>query len=208
VEFFDDYAADFDSIYQSGSGPFQKWINHFLRKSMRLRFELTLAACDPVEEKSVLDVGCGPGHYCLALARKGANVLGIDFAPAMIELARQKAREAGLDVICSFAERDFAQLGADEVYDYTIMMGFLDYIPDAGATVRKALDHTRQSAFFSFPVSGGFLAWQRKLRYKRKCPLYLYSHEEVMDLFAKLPGIRFRIRKIGRDFWVRADKTK
>ncbi|MBW6514903.1 MAG: hypothetical protein K0B87_09160, partial [Candidatus Syntrophosphaera sp.] len=94
-----------------------------------------------------------------------------------------------------------------EPFDYTIMMGFMDYVANAREAVIHALTLTRESLFLSFPASGGFLAWQRKLRYKRKCPLFLYSHDEVRDLFAYLPGIRFRIRRIGRDFWVRADKT-
>ena len=46
----------------------------------------------------VLDVGCGSGDFCaLALAR-GASASGIDGAPAMIEIARRRARAADLRV--------------------------------------------------------------------------------------------------------------
>lgn len=40
-----------------------------------------------VSGKRVLDVCCGPGHLAGALARRGAHVTGIDFAPTMIALA-------------------------------------------------------------------------------------------------------------------------
>jgi trans-aconitate 2-methyltransferase len=36
----------------------------------------------------VLDIGCGTGHLTRAIAERGANVIGTDFSPAMIERAR------------------------------------------------------------------------------------------------------------------------
>src|SRR5258708_1843868 len=46
----------------------------------------------------ILDVGCGGGLLCEALARAGARVTGIDLAPGMIEVARLHAAEQGLDI--------------------------------------------------------------------------------------------------------------
>lgn len=46
----------------------------------------------------VLDLGCGTGRVSLAMARAGAAVTGLDHAPAMLDLARRKARKAGLRV--------------------------------------------------------------------------------------------------------------
>lgn len=41
----------------------------------------------PVLGKHILDVCCGPGHLAKALTANGADVVGVDFAPTMIELA-------------------------------------------------------------------------------------------------------------------------
>src|SRR5579864_5070514 len=46
----------------------------------------------------VLDVGCGGGLLCEALARAGAKVTGCDLAPGMIEVARLHAAEQGLEI--------------------------------------------------------------------------------------------------------------
>ena len=44
----------------------------------------------------VLEVGCGPGHLSIRLARQhGLDVTGIDLDPAMIERARANADRAG-----------------------------------------------------------------------------------------------------------------
>src|SRR5262249_9785654 len=147
--------------------------------------------------------GCGPGHYGVALAKAGAAaVRGIDFAPAMIEIARQQARQARVESRCTFEIGDFLTQPAKEKYDYAIVMGFMDYIAQPRPLMEKVVAATRGQAFFSFPKSGGPLAWQRKLRYRSRCPLYLYSRREVHELCASLNVRDYRIEPIARDFFV------
>jgi SAM-dependent methyltransferase len=43
----------------------------------------------------VLDIGCGPGHYCGRLAREGYRATGIDLDESMIDVARRNYPEAG-----------------------------------------------------------------------------------------------------------------
>lgn len=45
---------------------------------------------------AVLDVGCGPGAYALAFARRGASVVGTDISGNMLRHARNRAEEEGL----------------------------------------------------------------------------------------------------------------
>lgn len=46
----------------------------------------------------ILDLACGPGFYSNRLTRLGHNCTGVDFGPASIKYAKEKAAEAGLDV--------------------------------------------------------------------------------------------------------------
>ena len=52
----------------------------------------------------VVDLGCGTGFLALELAARGHRVSGIDFAPAMIAVAREKAAARGL--VVRFEEGD------------------------------------------------------------------------------------------------------
>ncbi|UCE86574.1 MAG: methyltransferase domain-containing protein [Deltaproteobacteria bacterium] len=202
-QFFDAYARDFSAIYGTRNTLPNRLVNRWFRKSMRLRYEMTLAACEPVRGKAVLDVGCGPGHYAVALAERGARrVLGIDFAPSMIELAGAHARAAGVEKRCEFAVGDFLTVPIEEVFDYSIVMGFMDYIREPARVIDKVLSLTRQGAFFSFPADGGPLAWQRKLRYRNRCDLFLYDETAVERLFESVGNARVDITKIERDFFV------
>ena len=63
ASFFDSYSLDFNAIYGSGTGFFQRLINKWFRQTMLIRFQKTIAACKPLEGKTILDVGCGPGIY-------------------------------------------------------------------------------------------------------------------------------------------------
>jgi 2-polyprenyl-3-methyl-5-hydroxy-6-metoxy-1,4-benzoquinol methylase len=170
---------------------------------MRLRYEKSIEGCEPVQGKSVLDIGCGPGHYSITLAQRGASrVVGIDFAEGMLKLATEHARKAGVGDRCTFKVADFYQYPADEMFDYVIVMGFMDYMPDPEKVVEKVLSLTRSKAFFSFPVAGGILGWQRKMRYQKRCDLYLYTEEQLRRMFAKFSEAKATIEPISRDFFV------
>ena len=176
ASFFDAYAKDFNAIYGNENTLVNGVVNKLFRKSMMMRYEKSLAGCQPIQGKTVIDIGCGPGHYAVALAAQGASrVLGVDFAPGMVEIARKRAESAGVTDRCTFTLGDFLDVSGDDKFDYAIVMGFMDYIEDAGALMRKVLGVCRGKAFFSFPADGGPLAWQRRLRYRSRCALYMYT---------------------------------
>lgn len=50
------------------------------------------------EGQHVLDLGCGTGGVAEIVARSGATVVGIDLAPGLIEIARERAADRGLSI--------------------------------------------------------------------------------------------------------------
>jgi 2-polyprenyl-3-methyl-5-hydroxy-6-metoxy-1,4-benzoquinol methylase len=70
-----------------------------------------IAECfgSPGEER-VLDAGCGSGTKSLHLARRGYRVLGLDFSAAILEPARQAAKDAGLAGRIEFQQGDLTAL--------------------------------------------------------------------------------------------------
>jgi SAM-dependent methyltransferase len=60
--------------------------------------DATFAALAPLSGLTLLDVGCGSGSVLSAAAGQGAHVCGLDAAPAMIEVARDRLPEADLHV--------------------------------------------------------------------------------------------------------------
>jgi len=81
------------------------------------------------------------------------------------------------------------------------MMGFIEYFEHPELIIKKALAITNRTILVSFPVSGGLLAFQRKLRYKSRCFLRLYSYDDIKSLMENLNIRSYTIEKIQRDFF-------
>jgi SAM-dependent methyltransferase len=73
----------------------------------------------------VIDITCGPGLYATELARRGAQVTGIDFSPASIRHARELAEASGVAGHCQFLQADVRQAMAGQVgqgYDAALFL--------------------------------------------------------------------------------------
>jgi 2-polyprenyl-3-methyl-5-hydroxy-6-metoxy-1,4-benzoquinol methylase len=77
-----------------------------------------------------LDVGCGTGQLAIAVAGRGLDAEGIDFAEAMVDQCHENARLAGMSV--QFTCGSFFDVGLeDQAYDVISAQGFIEYIsPD------------------------------------------------------------------------------
>jgi 2-polyprenyl-3-methyl-5-hydroxy-6-metoxy-1,4-benzoquinol methylase len=200
--FWDRYASEFDAIYGTKNSWFNSVINKLFRGAMRVRFEKTLDMI-PREKVSVIDIGCGPGHYCFSLAREGhREILGIDFSEPMISIATEHAKELGLDNSLKFEVVDVFNFNPGRKFDYSIMMGFVEYFEHPELVIRKAADITNRKVMISFPAEGGILAFQRKLRYRNRCYLRLYHRRDIEELMQQLKLDSYTIEKIGRDYFV------
>ena len=69
---------------------------------------------------SVADFGCGPGLYAQRLARKGANVTGIDFSANSLRYARDEAVREGLQI--EYVQADYLGFHTERRFDLIIMI--------------------------------------------------------------------------------------
>lgn len=67
----------------------------------------------------VLELGCGTGAICIPLAEAGFDVTGIDTAPAMLAVAREKASAAG--VAATWIEADMRDLELGRKFDLILL---------------------------------------------------------------------------------------
>ena len=56
------------------------------------------------ERPKILDLGCGPGYESMRLASVGAEVIGVDFSPECIRVAKERCPQ------CRFVLVDFRHL--------------------------------------------------------------------------------------------------
>ena len=89
----------------------------------------------PVAGRQLLDVGCGGGILCEAMARRGAAVTGIDAGEGPLSVARRHRLEAGLEI-------DYRQSTAEALaeresgrFDVVCCLEMLEHVPDPGAVI-------------------------------------------------------------------------
>lgn len=204
--FFDGYAADFDGIYgHSGRrGRLGRLVDRALRKTMFLRFQEVLKNTADERIRSILDIGCGPGHYCAEFLRQGKTVVGLDLAEGMLTLAQQAADAARRPGQVSFIKADYLRHEFEQKFDAACLMGFFDYIERPKDVLEKLRRDVSKEIYASFPRSSGVLALQRRFRYwLRDCPLYLYSREEVEAILESCGLKRYELKDFGRDYFVK-----
>jgi 2-polyprenyl-6-hydroxyphenyl methylase/3-demethylubiquinone-9 3-methyltransferase len=93
--------------------------------------------------KRVLDVGCGGGILSEAMARRGAQVTGIDLAPQTIEVAELHALESQLTIryVREAAESHAAHSAG--AYDAVTCMEMLEHVPEPESVLRALHDLVR-----------------------------------------------------------------
>jgi demethylmenaquinone methyltransferase/2-methoxy-6-polyprenyl-1,4-benzoquinol methylase/phosphoethanolamine N-methyltransferase len=105
-----------------------------------------VALAQPAAGEKVLDVGCGTGTLAIALRAKvgpGGEVVGLDAAPEMIAVARDKAAKRGADIdfrVALIEEIPFP----DDCFDLVLSSFMLHHLPEdvrqeGLAEIRRAL---------------------------------------------------------------------
>lgn len=97
--------------------------------------------------RSVLDVGCGAGHWGRALSRVlpvDARAIGVDREPSWVDVATKRARDAGLGERFSFqAGLADALPFPDDTFDLVTCQTVLIHCPDPAAVVAEMVRVTR-----------------------------------------------------------------
>lgn len=85
--------------WDTAAPQFDNEADHGLRDPVvRAAWQELLLAWLPPNPVRVLDIGCGTGSLSVLAAEAGHTVTGVDFSPAMIALAREKASVQGLSI--------------------------------------------------------------------------------------------------------------
>jgi 2-polyprenyl-6-hydroxyphenyl methylase/3-demethylubiquinone-9 3-methyltransferase len=100
-----------------------------------LRLDYIDRRCGSLSGKRTVDVGCGGGILTEAMARAGANVIGIDLSEKALAVARLHQLESGVEV-------DYRAIAAEALaaqepasFDVVTSMELLEHVPDPASTV-------------------------------------------------------------------------
>lgn len=115
-----------------------------------LRLDWIHALAD-LNQKRVLDVGCGGGILADSMARKGANVTGIDLASKSLRVAQLHALETGTPNI-QYREISVEALAQEQPasFDVVTCMEMLEHVPDPASVVRACAELVKPDGWVFF----------------------------------------------------------
>lgn len=203
--YFNREARRFDAIYEARKPWPQRLGDRLFRQVVVNRYHLICNLAPLSGTWSVLDVGCGPGRYALAMARAGAaTVVGVDVSPRMIELARGEVERLGLADRCQFTNSSFLTFETHARFDVVIATGYFDYTEEPVLELRRMASLCRGRIFASFPKRWEVRVPTRKLRFAlERGFVRFYSRRELAKILdaAGLGSERYAIVDLGRD-WI------
>lgn len=186
-------------IYSEGGNPIARYWDQLTRENVRRRFQRTFERAGDLTGKSVLDLGCGPGRYLVEAAQRGARrVVGVDFAPEMIEIARGVVTSAAGASVVELQCSKLETLQLEGTFDLVIENGVFDYLDDAPRGLAQARRLTGGLCIATFPDRNAPRAFPRSLYWRaRGIRIHLFDREGV-DRLAREAGFKqFEIEKIG-----------
>jgi len=130
-----------------------------------------------VSGKRALDVGCGGGILSDAMARKGADVLGIDLSSKALKVAQLHAMEAQTPSV------EYREIAAEDLadempgqFDTVTCMEMLEHVPDPSSVV---------SACAKLAKPGGWLFFSTLNRNPKSFLFAIVGAEYVLNLLPK-----------------------
>lgn len=139
--------AEFASVYDllMDDVDYEQWASASLGR---------LSACG-VAPVTVCDCACGTGGIALRLAKKGIRVIGADLSEAMLRIASDKARAAGVSI--RFIRQDMRELNLPRPVDAIICAcDGVNYLLDEESVMRflgRARASLRKGGAITFDIS-------------------------------------------------------
>ena len=140
-------------------------------KSHRMTYILDQVNNRNIKNLKILDVGCGGGIICEPLARLGAKVTGIDFAPNNIKAAKIHSKKNKLKI--NYINKDIEKSEIDKKFDIILMFEVLEHLDNWKKTIKKikknlnkngiiifsTINRNLLSKLFAIDLAENFLHW-------------------------------------------------
>mgnify|MGYP000288939529 CR=1 FL=1 len=150
---FDSQAAAYDRWYATPLG----------QLTDRVEKEALFGILPSVQGRLLLEVGCGTGNITLALARRGARVVGLDASRPMLAAARRREREAP-GVAGWLQGRAESLPFPAHTFDGVLSALALDFMADRLGAVREMVRVLRPGGFLAVAVLNRHSLWTLKRR--------------------------------------------
>ncbi|TXL14580.1 bifunctional 3-demethylubiquinol 3-O-methyltransferase/2-polyprenyl-6-hydroxyphenol methylase [Methylococcaceae bacterium HT4] len=103
-----------------------------------------------LQDKRIVDVGCGGGILTEGLAKKGANMLGIDLSEDLIDIADLHGLESGVTANYKKISAESLAEAEPESFDHIVCMEMLEHVPEPGSVIAACAKMVKPGGYVFF----------------------------------------------------------
>jgi 2-polyprenyl-6-hydroxyphenyl methylase/3-demethylubiquinone-9 3-methyltransferase len=140
---------------------------------LRIRFIQDYAN---LQDKRIVDVGCGGGILTEGLAKQGADALGIDLSEDLIDIADLHGLESGVKAHYKKISAEALAEQEPEGFDHVTCMEMLEHVPDPGSII---------SACAKMVKPGGMVFFSTLNRVPKAYLLAIVAAEHLLKMVPK-----------------------
>ncbi|WP_269901639.1 bifunctional 2-polyprenyl-6-hydroxyphenol methylase/3-demethylubiquinol 3-O-methyltransferase UbiG [Paenalcaligenes faecalis] len=115
-----------------------------------LRLDWISQTAGGLQNKKIIDVGCGGGILTESMAAKGADVTGIDLAEKSLKIARLHSLESGVKVKYEHISAESMAAEHIEAFDVVTCMEMLEHVPDPASIIRACSQMVKSGGWVFF----------------------------------------------------------
>jgi len=176
--------ACLSSFERENSKKYDKWYESTEgRQADKLEKDLFLKLVNPKKGETLLDIGCGTGHFSFWFPNLGLKVTGIDVSLNMLGAALGRLEHKEI----KFVRGDAHSLPfQDKSFDLTVMITTLEFLRAPRKAVQETFRVTRRKVFLGVLNRWSLLSLRRRLKALFRRSLYqkakFYSIRELRRL--------------------------
>lgn len=166
-------AKRYDKWYESPEG----------RQADKLEKDLFLKLVNPKKGQTLLDIGCGTGHFSFWFHDLGLKVTGVDTSLNMLGVAVDSLKHEEIKLVRGDAHSLPFQ---DKSFDLTVMITTLEFLREPRKAVEEAFKVSKSKVFLGVLSRWSILSLRRRLKTLFRGSIYqkakFYSIRELTRL--------------------------
>ncbi|HOQ07712.1 MAG TPA: methyltransferase domain-containing protein [Clostridiales bacterium] len=156
-----------------------------------------------LEPELAADLGCGTGSFCLEMAKRGFDMIGIDVSAEMLSIAKQKAVDANVDVL--FLNQDMTSFElygtVDAITCLVDSINYVTYKNDLKRMFRLVNNYLNPGGLFVFDINSPY-----KFENILSSNVFCETSDDVSYIWQNAYDRRSRLCRFDLTFFVKEGK--
>lgn len=133
----------------------------FLREESKIKIDYIQKSFPVLQNKKILDLGCGAGFISVPLAKMGAKVTALDLSAESLKILEKKAKEENIENNIQTLKVDVLEtLNLPEKYDLILALDVLEHVSQPNKIIINAAKNLKQDGLFIYhTLNKSFWCW-------------------------------------------------